>query len=50
MIGVDLPSCAVPPRNSTVVGAHFGRLGQGAQNELLRRGRLIKRTAVGLGK
>jgi len=26
---VDLPSCAVPPKNDTVVGAHFGRAGQG---------------------
>jgi hypothetical protein len=30
MFRVDLPSCAVPPRNGTFVGVHFGRLSQGA--------------------
>jgi hypothetical protein len=29
---VDSLSCTVQPRNDTVVGAHFGRAGQGAQN------------------
>jgi hypothetical protein len=25
------PSCAVPPRNDTAVGAHFGNAGQGPE-------------------
>jgi hypothetical protein len=29
MIRVDLPSCAVRPREYTVVGAHFRLIGQG---------------------
>jgi hypothetical protein len=37
MFGADFPSSAVQPRNDTVVGAHFGRAGQG-----------FKRTRVGL--
>jgi hypothetical protein len=47
---VNLPSCAVPPRNDTVVGAHFGRAGQGGPKiEPRRVSRLAKRTAVGEG-
>jgi hypothetical protein len=26
------PSCAVPPRSDTAVGAHFGSAGQGPEN------------------
>jgi hypothetical protein len=26
------PSCAVPPRSDTAVGAHFGNAGQGSEN------------------
>jgi hypothetical protein len=45
----DLPSCAVQPRNDTIVGAHFGRAGQGPKMDPRRVTRLVERTAVGEG-
>jgi hypothetical protein len=47
MFSVDLPSCAVPPRNDTVAGTHFGCLGLGAQNEPRRRQESISRADGG---
>ena len=47
---VDSPSCAVQPRNGTVVGAHLGRAGQERKMGPHGMIRLIERTAVGEGK
>jgi hypothetical protein len=41
----DLPSCAVQQRNDTIVGAHFGRAGQGPKMNPCRATRLVERTA-----
>jgi hypothetical protein len=38
------------PRNDTVVGAHFGRAGQGPKMDPRRLNRLVERTAVGEGQ
>jgi hypothetical protein len=49
MFRADFPSCAVQLRNDTVVGAHFGRAGQGSKTDPRRVSRLVGRTAVGEG-
>jgi hypothetical protein len=46
----DLPSCAVQPRNDTIVGAHFGRAGQGPKMDPRRVARLVEQTVVGEGE
>ena len=47
---VGSPSCAAPPRNSTVIGAHLGRAGQERTIDPHDMTRLVKLTAVGEGK
>jgi hypothetical protein len=47
---VDCLSCTMQPRNDTVVGAHFGRAGQGPKMDPRRLSRLVERTAVGEGR
>jgi hypothetical protein len=47
---VDVPSCAVQPRSDTVVGAHFGRAGQGPEMDPQKVSSLVKRTEVGKGE
>jgi hypothetical protein len=46
---VDSLPCAVQPRNDTVVGAHFERVGQGPKMDPRRLSQLVERTAVGEG-
>jgi len=46
----NLPSCAVQPRNDTVVGAHFGRAAQGPKMDPHRVTRLVERAAVCRGE
>jgi hypothetical protein len=46
IIGVNLPSYALQPRNDTAVGAHCGRADQGLEMDPRRRSRLVERTAV----
>jgi hypothetical protein len=50
IFGVDCMSCTMQPRNDTVVGAHFGRAGQGAILDPRRLSRLVERMAVGEGR
>ena len=47
---VDCLSCTMQPRNDTVVGAHFGRAGQGPKVDPRRLSRLVEWTAVGEGR
>jgi hypothetical protein len=47
---VDSPSCAVQPRNGTVVGAPLGRAGQERKMDPYGMIRLVERTAAGEGK
>jgi hypothetical protein len=47
---VDSSSCAVQPRNGTVVRAHLGRAGQEHKMDPHGMIRLAERTAVGEGK
>jgi hypothetical protein len=50
VFSADFPSCAVQPRNDTVVGAHFGRASQERKIDPHGMIRLVERTAVGEGK
>jgi hypothetical protein len=49
VIGVNLPSYALQPRNDTAVGAHCGRAGQEPEMDPRSRSRSVGRTAVDEG-
>ena len=47
VLRVDLPSCAVQPRNDTAMRAHFGCAGRELEMDLRRVTQLVERAEVG---